>query len=187
MKDIYRGNLVRLANESPEVMAQSFIRWDRDSEFHRLADADPSQMWSEKKIKEWMEKRMEKDGKDSFRFSIRTLEDDKFIGDVSIHPIWSHSDAWVGIAIGERKYWGKGYGSDAMRLIVQYGFIELNLRRVSLALHSYNTRALKSYEKAGFKMEGAMRQDTLREGRRTDSYFMGILREEWLALQGVSA
>ena len=187
MKDIYRGNLVRLATESPEVMAKSFVRGDRDSEYHRLADSDPSKMWSEKKIKEWMEKQMEKEGKDSFRFSIRTLENDKFIGDVGIHTIWSHSDAWVGIAIGERDYWGRGYGSDAMRLIVQYGFIELNLRRVSLALHSYNTRALKSYEKVGFKMEGVMRQDTLREGRRTDGLVMGILREEWLALQGGAA
>jgi len=184
MKDIFRGELVRLAVESPETMAKSLSRWNRDSEFLRLAESDPAQMWSERKYKEWMEQRMEKDGDDNFRFSIRTLGDDQLIGDVSIHPQWVNADAWVGIALGERETWGKGYGADAMRLILQYGFIELNLRRISLALHSYNERALKSYEKAGFKMEGAIRHDTLREGRRTDGVFMGILREEWLALQG---
>lgn len=187
MKDIFRGELVRLTVESPETLAKSLSRWNRDSEFFRLAEIDPAQMWSEKKHKEWMEKQREKDGDDNFRFSVRTLSDDTLIGDVSIHPQWVDADAWVGIALGERENWGKGYGTDAMRLIVQYGFIELNLQRVSLALHSYNERALRSYEKIGFKVEGAIRQDTLREGRRTDGIFMGILRGEWLALQGGKA
>jgi RimJ/RimL family protein N-acetyltransferase len=187
MKDIYRGQLVRLATESPEVFAKAFVRWDRDTEYHRLADSDPSHLWSEKKVKEWIEKDFEKDATKSMHFSIRTLSDDKFIGEMSLWFNWPHGDAWVGIVIGERDYWGKGYGTDAMRLIVQYGFIEANLRRVSLSLHSYNERALKSYEKVGFKLEGTMRQDTLREGRRTHGLFMGILREEWLALQGGAA
>ena len=70
-----------------------------------------------------------------------------------------------------------------MRLIVQYAFLELNLRRVSLGLHAYNERALKSYEKVGFKLEGRMRGEGLRDGVRFDSLWMGILREEWFALQ----
>lgn len=57
MKDIYRGTLVRLAAESPEMMAKTYIKWDRDSEFHRLADSAPSQLWSEKKLKEFVEKK----------------------------------------------------------------------------------------------------------------------------------
>lgn len=187
MKDIFRGELVRLTVESPEVMAKSLAVWNRDSEFFRLAEGEPVQMWSEKKYKEWMEKRMEKDGDNNFRFSIRTLSDGKLIGDVSIHPQWVDADAWVGIALGERDYWGRGYGADAMRLILQYGFIELNLHRISLGVHSYNKRAFKSYEKVGFKVEGVMRHDTFREGRRTDGIYMGILRDEWLAMQGDTA
>ena len=186
MKDIFRSELVRLTVESPETFAKAQVRWYRDSELLRLADADPAYMWSEKNRKEWIEKQ---DGQDAnnFRFAIRTLSDDTLIGEVSIHPQWVHADAWVGIGLGERKTWGHGYGTDAMRLIVQYGFIELNLHRISLGLHSYNDRALKSYEKVGFKVEGTMRQDTLREGRRTHGIYMGILRDEWLALQGDQA
>jgi RimJ/RimL family protein N-acetyltransferase len=71
-----------------------------------------------------------------------------------------------------------------MNLIVQYGFLELNLRRISLGLHEYNPRALRSYEKAGFKLEGRLRGEVLREGRRYDALYMGILREEWLARGG---
>ena len=71
-----------------------------------------------------------------------------------------------------------------MRLIVQYGFCELNLRRITLGLHSYNERALKSYLKVGFQMEGRIRQEGLRDGARYDGLYMGLLREEWDALQG---
>jgi RimJ/RimL family protein N-acetyltransferase len=185
MKDLYRGTLVRLAVESPEVMSKMFVRWDRDTEAHRLADSVPAHLWSEKWMKEFAEKRMEKQSEQAYRFWIRTLAEDKLIGDVGLWVnSWTHGEAWVGIMIGERDFWGKGYGTDAMRLAVQYGFTEMNLRRISLGLHAYNLRALKSYEKVGFKMEGCIRGEGLRDGQRYDGYYMGILREEWLALQG---
>jgi RimJ/RimL family protein N-acetyltransferase len=91
----------------------------------------------------------------------------------------------MGVSIGDRDYWGRGFGTDAVRLIVQYGFLELDLRRISLGLHAYNERALKSYEKCGFKMEGRMRGEGWRDGVHYDSFWMGILREEWLAQQGM--
>jgi RimJ/RimL family protein N-acetyltransferase len=95
----------------------------------------------------------------------------------------THAETWLGISIGERDYWGRGYGTDAMRLAVQYAFVELNLRRVSLGLHAYNERALKSYQKVGFTLEGRMRGEGLRDGVRYDSLWMGVLREEWLRPQ----
>lgn len=183
MKDIYRGSLVRLCGESPEVMAKAFSQWDRDTEMHRLADSDPAQLWSQKKIKEFVEKDGEKNSQ-AFRFAIRTQTEDKLIGAVSLWVnSWTHADAWLGISIGERDYWGRGYGSEAVRLAVQYGFLELNLRRVTLGLHSYNERALKAYQKAGFKMEGRTRGEGLRDGQRYDGFYMGILRDDWLAAQ----
>lgn len=182
MKDIYRGTLVRLSDESPEVFAKFYAKWDRDTEQHRLADSDPAQLWSEKKIKEFIEKRAEKSAQ-SFRFGIRTLADDILIGGIGLWiSSWTHADTWLGISIGEREYWGKGYGTDAMRLAVRYAFVELNLRRVSLGLHAYNERALKSYQKVGFKLEGRMRGEGLRDNVRYNSLWMGILREEWFGL-----
>jgi len=183
MKDIYRGSLVRLCDESPEVLAKAYVKWDRDTEQHRLADSDPAQMWSEKKLKEFIEKRAERRSR-AFGFSIRTLAEDKLIGGVGLWiSSWTHAETWLGITIGDRDYWGKGYGTDAVRLAVQYAFVELNLRRVSLGLHAYNERALKSYQKVGFTLEGRMRGEGQRDGVRFDSLWMGILREEWLAQQ----
>lgn len=186
MKDIFQGKLVRLATEQPEVFAKAYARWERDSEYDRLADSEPVRLFSDKKRTEWIEKRASRDPAEYVCFSIRTLAEDRFIGDVmiSLNPV--HATGWVGIAIGEREAWSKGYGTDAMQLITQYAFLELNLECLSLAVHSYNKRAVRCYEKIGFRMEGAMRGDTLREGRRTDGIHMGILRREWLALQGAS-
>ena len=182
MKDIYRGDLVRLTVESPETMAKAFLRWNSDTECHRLSDSEPAQLWSEKKIREFIEKNLDGEPKD-FRFAVRSLAEDKLIGFVGIVPSWVQGDAWAMIVIGERDHWDKGYGTDAMRLIVQYGFIEANLRRISLGVHSYNPRAFRAYEKVGFKMEGRIREEGLRDGRRYDGLYMGVLREEWLAKQ----
>jgi len=184
MKDLFCGELVRLTAEEPETSAKAEVRWQRDSEFNRLADSDPRGMVSERKIKEWIEKQTENGFKpERYPFSIRTLADDKLIGFIGLGLNLIHAEAWVGIGIGEREYWGRGYGTDAMRLVVQYAFMELSMQRVSLGLHEYNARALKSYEKVGFRFEGQTRQDILREGRRTDTLWMGILRDEWLLMQ----
>ena len=179
MKDLYRGALVRLSSDSPETLAKAFARWDRDTELHRLADIDPAQLWSEKKLKEFFEKR-EKD-KRAYRFSLHTLTDDQLIGIIGLVPNDTCEDAWLYIALYEPDYLGKGYGSDGMKLIMQFGFVELNLRRISLGLNGYNERALRTYQKAGFQLEGRSRQDVIKDGKRYDGLFMGILREEWLA------
>jgi len=184
MRDLFRGELVRLTAEEPESRAKAEVRWQRDSEFHRLADSDPAMMVSEKKLKEWFEKQNESGFQSKrYSFSARALDGDKPIGFFGLWVDLIHSEAWVGIGIGEREFWSKGYGTDMMKLCLQYAFTELNVHRVSLGLHEYNPRALRSYEKAGFRLEGRTRKDTQREGRYTDGLWMGILREEWLQMQ----
>lgn len=186
MEDLYRGKLVRLSGIDPEALSKSFSQWNRDSEFKRLLDFDPARMHSAKATKEWMEKHLEEE-KDTFWFSIRTLEDDRLLGDIDLAVInWGSRDAFVGLGIGEREFWGKGYGTDAMKIILRYAFLELNLRRVTLNVLEYNGRAIRSYEKAGFRLEGRQRQVIQREGRRWDVLNMGILREEWMEDNGYS-
>lgn len=184
MKDLFRGQLIRLTSEEPDVLAKQEVRWQRDSEFHRLADSEAADMFSEKKLKERFDNRAE-DGltTDRIRFSIRTLEGDVLIGFLGLWVNALRRDVWVGIGIGERDYWSKGYGTDAMKLALQYAFMELGAHRVTLGLMEYNPRALKSYEKVGFRIEGRSRGDVFREGKHYDSIWMGILYEEWLVLQ----
>jgi RimJ/RimL family protein N-acetyltransferase len=180
MKDILKGKLVSLAAVDPEEVGKHFADWNRDSEFKRLLDTDAPRLHSAKAVKEWLEKELEKAGNTMYWFAIRTAADNQLLGDINLDVTgWNARDAFVGLGIGPRDFWGKGYGTEAMNLILQYAFTELNLRRVTLDVFEYNLRAVRSYEKAGFRHEGRLRGAILREGKRWDMLFMGILREEW--------
>jgi len=184
MDDLFMGKLVRLAGIDPDEISKSFAQWNRDSEYMRLLDSDPPRLHSSKAIKEWIEKDLEK-RTDMCWFAIRTLEDDRLLGDITLSVInWGSREAFAGIGIGAREFWDKGYGTDAMQLLLRYGFTELNLRRISLTVFEFNQRAMRSYEKAGFRLEGRQRQFMRREGRRWDILYMGILREEWMENYG---
>jgi RimJ/RimL family protein N-acetyltransferase len=179
--DLLQGELVRLTTEEPETPAALESRWVADSEYSRLLDWDPARRFSTKNAQKWIEKQQESET--TFAFTIRTLADDRIIGGIGLDGIrWTHRDCFVGIGLGEREFWGKGYGTDAMRIILRYAFTELNLHRVTLDVFEYNQRGVRSYEKAGFVIEGRSRGLILREGRRWDVIFMGILREDWINL-----
>lgn len=182
MDNLFRGNLVRLAADDPEALGKAFSKWSRNSEYRRLMDTEPPQLWSTRNVKEWFEKDLEKEPLDEFFFTIHTLEADQLIGFVALRGVlWSQRDAWLGIGIGEPGFWGKGYGSDALHLALRYAFMELSLERVSLGVLAFNRRAIRSYEKAGFKIEGFERQSLHRDGETMDVIYMGLLRQEYLA------
>ncbi len=177
------GSLVHLTAEEPQEHAGVYAKWNRDSEFMRLLDAEPAYPPSVKKLTELIQRDQEKDPPAFYIFGIRTLEGDKLVGYIGLDgDAFPHGELFVGIAIGERELWGRGYGTDAMKVILRFAFRELNLRRVALDTFEYNPRAICSYEKAGFVHEGRVREFLWREGRRWDLIFMGILREEWLKL-----
>jgi RimJ/RimL family protein N-acetyltransferase len=178
---LFEGEMVRLVSPEPELAAERIAKWMCDSEFVRLMDTDPARLLSVDKYKEWFEKDMVDDEKnDELFFLIQTFPENQPIGLIGLDGIrWTHGDAWVGIGLGERDYWGKGYGSDAMRILLRYAFSELNLHRLSLSVFEYNRRAIRSYQKVGFVDEGRARQFLNRDGQRYDLLFMGILRAEW--------
>ncbi len=178
--DIFCGNLVHLEILEPERDSVVLHQWAHDSEYLRLLDSDPAFSWPPKMMKEFFEKNFDQ----MHAFLIRALADNRPIGmcdlnDISIGDL----NCWVGIGIGERAFWGQGYGTDAMRVILRYAFNVLNLHRVTLDVFDYNQRALRSYEKCGFKVEGRERQWLKRDGKYHDLIFMGILQEEWRKYQ----
>ncbi len=172
----YCGKLVRLAVIDIEKDTELMAHWNQNSEYQQLLDWGPSNLFSPKQIKEWMEKNYS----NLYYFSIRTLDEDQVVGMVDLSGInWTAGDVWLGIGIGESAYWGKGYGTEAARLVLRFAFEELNMQRVSLNVFEYNERAIRSYQKIGFKEEGRMRQVLNRFDRRWDMIYMGILRSEW--------
>lgn len=177
-RPLFEGELVRLTAIQPEADAEAIARWSLDSEYDRLGDSGSVRPLRAKFIREDIEKAEIRN--DVYGFSIHILSDDRLIGFIFLDGIeWSHGTGWVGIGIGERDCWGKGYGTDAMRVLLRFAFEELNLYRVNLDVFEYNPRAIRSYEKVGFVHEGRQRGLLHRDKRRWDLIFMGILREEW--------
>ena len=188
MNDILKGELVRLSAVDADEFSKAFSRWRRDSEFMRLLDSGTARVSSQKAEQKWLEKDLDEQSVHQHSFSFRSLADDRLLGDIGLYVYnWPGRDAFVGLGIGEREFWGKGYGTDVMRVILRYAFTEVNLNRVTLTVFEYNPRAIRSYEKAGFRHEGRERKILNKEGRRWDMLFMGILREEWLELYGEHA
>ncbi len=99
------------------------------------------------------------------------------------HIDWRVHTAEFGILIGDKSYWNKGFGTDAVRLLVQHGFNTLNLNRIFLHVFASNPRAISAYHKAGFTLEVRERQAEFRNGEYTDVLLMSILREEFIAHQ----
>lgn len=96
---------------------------------------------------------------------------------------WTNRSAEFGIFIGDKSKWNKGYGTEALQLILKHAFETLNLHRVHLRVHASNLRARRSYEKAGFVLEGTLRQALFRRGTYVDVNVMSLLRPEWKAAQ----
>lgn len=117
-------------------------------------------------------------------FTICNRNDDEPVGQTAFVRIDYVSRAAVFyIAIYDPQFWSKGFGGEATKLMVKYAFEILNLNRIQLHVCSENTKGVKAYEKAGFKVEGTLRQAMYHFNRYIDFYVMGILREEYYKMK----
>jgi len=115
-----------------------------------------------------------------YYFAIRAREDDKLIGKAMIHRIeWSNGNGSVRLGIGAADDRGKGYGSQALRMLLRFAFAELNLFRMSAYVPEYNEVALALLKRFGFVEEVRRRQALERDGRRWDLLVFGLLKDEW--------
>ncbi|RBP63390.1 RimJ/RimL family protein N-acetyltransferase [Brevibacterium sanguinis] len=115
----------------------------------------------------------------SVGFSIELTETEEFVGHVTLfgrNPI--NQSATLAIIVGP-EFHGRGYGSDAVRLAVRYGFLQLGLNRIELQTWAFNARGIASYKKAGFVEEGRRREAVFFNGRRHDEVIMAILKDDW--------
>ena len=130
----------------------------------------------------WLERQQEsvKRG-DSFLYAVCELGDDRFIGTTWLHELsWMDGSAELAIYM-DHDHLGAGWGTEAVLTIVRFGFVSLGLTRIWLTVDADNARAIRSYEKVGFKKEGVMRQSRRGLNGLDDSLMMAILRDEWEA------
>jgi diamine N-acetyltransferase len=172
------GDRIRLRHAEREDLPM-FVAWLNDPEVRQglalylpLSQAE-EEGWFEKALKAPPPER-------PLVIEAKGDENWKTIGNSGFHNVdWRNRNAELGIVIGEKRYWNRGYGTETMRLLLAHGFKTLNLHRIYLRVFENNPRAIRAYEKAGFVLEGKQRQAEYQDGIYLDVIFMSVLKPDW--------
>ncbi|GAA4168544.1 GNAT family protein [Gryllotalpicola koreensis] len=180
---VLTGARVRLRAAEPADL-ERLASWYRDAEFTVL-QSETFQIASQAETVEQMKKWFSNDGvRGGGNFAVESLDSGEVVGGVNI---WGgrlpERAGTLAIQIGG-PFVGKGFGTDALRVAVDFAFRELGLNRLQLTVAAFNSRGIKAYQKAGFVVEGRRRQATFHDGRFHDQLLMAILFEEWAGSRG---
>ncbi|HUG86636.1 MAG TPA: GNAT family protein [Euzebya sp.] len=180
------GQLVRLGMIR-EADIDLLVRWSEDGRSTRLGDSDPAYPYPEAALRTWWTERLASDA--TRNFAIRLLDDEStLVGTINLGQVdTANRVAEMGMEIPDPTFWGKGYGTEAVRLLLGFAFDDMNLHRVHLGVFAFNNRAIACYERVGFVREGTHRQYLQRNGRRHDMHLYGILADEWRAAAAAAA
>ena len=152
------------------------LGWINDPELQaRIGRRHPMSRAQEQ---EWLAGQYKRE--DHLNLAIVLKDGDQHVGNCGFNAIdYINRSAEFGILIGEKDAWHQGYGPEAARLIVTFGFEQLGLHRIELEVFSLNPRARKAYEKVGFILEGTKRESYFRHGTFHNTHVMSILESEW--------
>ena len=169
----FEGDLIRLRAKEPEDEPY-FYRWIHDPEVTQYLQA--RYPYSHAQEREFVSVPVTYE---MASFAVVTKAEDRLIGNVSLRGANPENRSCnLGIMIGDKEYWGRGYGADIMRTACRFGFGMMNLHRIELEVLAGNDRAYRLYERLGFKVEGTRRQAYYRFGRYFDSIVMSVLEGE---------
>jgi RimJ/RimL family protein N-acetyltransferase len=155
-----------------------FLRWVNDPEIRDFVLG--TFPWTEKMEEEWFDKV----GKDDKKVTlVIETKEGKPIGTMGIHDInWQSRTGTTGAMIGEKDYWGDGYGTDAKMVLLKYLFDTLGLRRIQSSVIAFNERSLRYSLHCGYKIEGRRREHIFKQGKFWDQVDLGVFRSEWLPI-----
>ncbi|MBI4867775.1 MAG: GNAT family N-acetyltransferase [Candidatus Wallbacteria bacterium] len=179
---MYQGRLVGLREFKAEDLPR-IHKWVNDERLNKYLSFATFPRTVEQ-TKAFLETRLRPTGRSEVDFVVYTLSDrtQRYIGSVGLKNIdWLHGHAELHAGLGGVEYLGKGYGSDATRLLVRYGFDRLNLNKIWLQVIEFNIGGRKAYENAGFRVDGRLRAHLRYGGKTHDLLIMSILRDEYYA------
>lgn len=183
MRDLLSGPNVRLT-AIRDADLETIEGWFNDVRFLRFYDMIPALPKQQREVKKFLDSFL--DNNEKYIFAVRCRESEAIIGIAGFYDIiWSNGVATLFIGIGEDRYKSRGWGKEALQLLLDFGFNELNFYRIQLYVISYNKVAVNLYESQGFIREGKHRNFVLRDGKRYDLYLYGLLKEEWQKQIGV--
>lgn len=179
------GKRVRLRAIMPEDLPRLW-QFNNDLDVEVAGGGDPPLPQSLARLQAAYDQAASQGGRDGMNFAIEA--DGVCIGQCAL---FNHNHTArtceLGIAIGDKAYWGKGYGRNALSLLLHYAFHYHNMHKVWLQVHGANERALRAYRACGFVEEGRQRAHVWSNGRYDDLVLMGLLQTEWQAQTTASA
>jgi RimJ/RimL family protein N-acetyltransferase len=178
---LFEGQFIRFAPPDADRDAELVSKWTHDPEYLRALSTDIAKPLSPAQVKKQYEE-LDKDAEKhtAFNFALRLKEDDRLIGFARLFRIeWTHGTGSLQIGLGDRNDRSKGYGTEALHMLLRYAFDEINLYRLTASTVEYNTGAIRFFERAGFAVEVRRRQAIQRDGKRWDAVLLGLLRAEW--------
>lgn len=176
--DAIPGRQIVLRRHRPEQFA-TVLRWYRDPEVARLTRFQVGPV-SDEEVRHYFGVRLL--ASDAFAYAIHLAADERLIGTTTLSALDADNGSVLfHITVGEHDCWGRGYGTEATELMVRHALDTLGLHRVGLSVFEFNTRAIRAYEKVGFRLEGRTREAVWRDGAFWDEIHMGILESEWHA------
>jgi RimJ/RimL family protein N-acetyltransferase len=170
------GRSVGLALMCPEDVPV-IARWNQDLEFTANIGT-PGEAHTIEMRQEFYQKHS-RPRQDNIEFAVILLSTGQLVGFGGLCDVSRTLAAMLFVGIGERNLWGKGLGTEATRLMCEYGFFFLNLHSVKVEVNGYNHRATRMYERLGFKSAGRIRGVIMLNGRRYDQIIMDLLRTEF--------
>ncbi|MGM0640664.1 MAG: GNAT family N-acetyltransferase [Thermotogota bacterium] len=160
-------------------------KWMNDANLAYYDDEDPEPYegpsWEkmEKIMERFIKSTPEKNG-DIIHLAIHKKDSNDFIGFTMIALIDKyHKKCHLGLTIGNKEEWGKGYGTEVVKAMIKFAFNDLKMNRVGAEIYSHNIGSIKIFEKSGFKKEGIIRQSVLKNSHYKDEFIYGILKEEY--------
>ena len=176
MKAFIEGNSIYLRAIEMSDVGPRYLAWMNDDEVTRglASGAFPSDMTN---LTNYVQQIV--NSKSAVMFAICDQSNDLHIGNIKLDNFdWINRTCELGLLLGDRNYWGKGIGTEVVRLCLNYAFNQLNFRKVVLAVYDNNPAAIKLYEKIGFQREGTLRSQILYKGDYIDKHYMGIFSHE---------
>ena len=179
--DAVTGDRVVLRRHVPDNI-RAFQRWYSDPDVVRLTRYQDGPMRRDEIDRFFAARAL---GPASLSMAIHVVDSNRLIGTCALSQLDpDNGSALFHITIGEKDTWGRGYGTEATRLMLDHAFTELGLHRVALTVFAFNERAVRSYRSVGFVVEGRAREAIWREGRWWDEISMSLLDSEWATLNG---
>jgi len=168
------GDRIYLREVRPSDVNEDYYRWMNDSEVTQYLESRfyPNSL---ERLREYVASKLA--NHDIVFLAIVLKDDHRHIGNIKLEPInWIHRSAEVGIIIGDKSNWGKGYATEAIQLVVDYAFHKFNLHKITAGCYANNQGSLKAFGKAGFKVEGVRKEQFLWNGQYVDAVLLGIVR-----------